>query len=334
MILVTGGLGFIGSHIALSLMAQGQQVVIVDNLSNSDLKNLKRLEYISGMSIPFAKVDIRNTPALLNVIQQYSVRSVVHAAGFKSLEESIMKPLEYYNSNVSCIMSLLRAMQRSGIRNLMHLSSLAVYGKSDAHLTEDEPFNYEFNNPYVKSQQMIEQIIKDTFITDPEWNITILRIGNVAGAYENTILGEVVDPLPKNIIPLAMQVASGERDFLELRLDADTEDKTVERSFLHVLDVCTAVSFAIQWLYQQGHVLEIFNIAGALTSMHELVKTIANVTEKQIPILEARNFDSIELAQLGSDSQKAQDVLNWKPIRTIEQMIVDEWKYYQIQLSD
>lgn len=116
MILVTGGLGFIGSHIALSLMAQGQEVIIVDNLSNANLQTLERLEYISGMYVPFAKIDIRNTPALNKVFEQYSVDAVVHTASFKSLEESVLKPLEYYNDNVSCIMSLLRAMQRTGVR--------------------------------------------------------------------------------------------------------------------------------------------------------------------------------------------------------------------------
>ena len=126
MILVTGGLGFIGSHIALSLMAQGQEVVLVDNLANSTLQTLERLEYISGMYVPFVKLDVRNTPALNKVFEQYSIDAVIHTAGFKSIEESNLKPLEYYNDNVSCIMSLLRAMQRTGVRHFIHLSSLAV----------------------------------------------------------------------------------------------------------------------------------------------------------------------------------------------------------------
>lgn len=201
MILVTGGLGFIGSHIALSLMAQGQEVIIVDNLSNANLQTLERLEYISGMYVPFAKIDIRNTPALNKVFEQYSVDAVVHTASFKSLEESVLKPLEYYNDNVSCIMSLLRAMQRTGVRVLAHLSSLTVYGQSSLQLKEDLPFQYAYPNPYIKSQQMAEEIIQDTFKTDNEWKIALLRLGNIAGAFEHGVLGEMVPPLPKILYP-------------------------------------------------------------------------------------------------------------------------------------
>ena len=149
MILVTGGLGFIGSHIALSLLARGHEIVIVDNLANSTLQTLERLEYISGMYIPFAKLDVRNTPALNKVFEQYSIDAVIHTASFKSLEESVLKPLEYYNDNVSCIMSLLRAMQRMGVRQLINLSSVAVYGKSDSELSEETEFNYHYANPYI-----------------------------------------------------------------------------------------------------------------------------------------------------------------------------------------
>ena len=333
MILVTGGLGFIGSHIALSLMAQGQEVVIVDNLSNSDLSNLQRLEYISGMYIPFVKVDIRNTPALLTVFQQYSVQSVVHAAGFKSLEESVVKPLEYYNSNVSCIMSLLRAMQRTGVRSLVHLSSLAVYGKSSLDLKEQEVLNYSFNNPYVKSQQMIEDIIKDTYLTDPEWKISVLRLGNIAGAYEGTILGEVVAPLPKNIVPLAMQVASGQRDVIELRKDAETLDKTAERSFLHVLDVCGLVTSTLKWMFHQSNVYELFNVAGQVVSIQKLLNTISEVTGSPIPTIDSDNFVSEQISQIGTNSTKAKDILNWVAKKSIQQMIQDEWNFYQNQMN-
>ena len=204
MILVTGGLGFIGSHIALSLLAQGQQVIVVDNLANASLQTLERLEFISGMYVPFVKIDIRNTPALNKVFEQNSIDAVVHTASFKSLEESVLKPLEYYNDNVSCIMSLLRAMQRTGVRNLVHLSSLAVYGQSSPDLTEETPFNFSYPNPYIKSQQMVEEIIRDTARTDNEWKIAILRLCNISGAFEHGVLGEVVPPLPKNIVPLAM----------------------------------------------------------------------------------------------------------------------------------
>jgi UDP-glucose 4-epimerase len=270
MILVTGGLGFIGSHITLSLMAQGQEVIIVDNLSNSHVQVLQRLEYITGRYMPFVKIDIRNTPALNKVFEQYSIDAVVHTAGFKSLPESVMKPLEYYNDNVSCIMSLMRAMQRTGVRTLVHLSSLAVYGQSSLNLNEQLPLNFNFPNPYVKSQQMVEEIIRDTFKTDDEWRIAILRLSNVAGGFEHGVLGEFVVPLPKSIVPIAMQVAAGQRDVLELQQHATTADGTVQRSFLHVLDACEAIIESLKWLFNQQNSCEAFDIAGQVLSIQEL----------------------------------------------------------------
>ena len=329
MILVTGGLGFIGSHIALSLMAQGQEVIIVDNLSNANLQTLERLEYISGMYVPFAKIDIRNTPALNKVFEQYSVDAVVHTASFKSLEESVLKPLEYYNDNVSCIMSLLRAMQRTGVRVLAHLSSLTVYGQSSLQLKEDLPFQYAYPNPYIKSQQMAEEIIQDTFKTDNEWKIALLRLGNIAGAFEHGVLGEMVPPLPKNIVPLAMQVGARQREFIELRKQAKTEDQTVERSFLHVLDCCEAVSLTLQWLFQQQHVCEAFNIAGEAISIQQLLSEISAVTGTEIKTVDAEVYPYAELDQVAADISKAKDVLGWQPKRTIQQMLEDEWRFYQ-----
>lgn len=329
MILVTGGLGFIGSHIALSLMAQGQEVIIVDNLSNANLQTLERLEYISGMYVPFAKIDIRNTPALNKVFEQYSVDAVVHTASFKSLEESVLKPLEYYNDNVSCIMSMLRAMQRTGVRVLAHLSSLTVYGQSSLQLKEDLPFQYAYPNPYIKSQQMAEEIIQDTFKTDNEWKIALLRLGNIAGAFEHGVLGEMVPPLPKNIVPLAMQVGARQREFIELRKQAQTEDKTVERSFLHVLDCCEAVSLTLQWLFQQQHVCEAFNIAGEAISIQQLLNEISSVTGTEIKTVDADVYPYAELDQVAADISKAKEVLGWQPKRSIQQMLEDEWRFYQ-----
>lgn len=332
MILVTGGLGFIGSHIALSLMAQGQEVIIIDNLSNANLQTLERLEYISGMYVPFAKIDIRNTPALNKVFEQYSVDAVVHTASFKSLEESVLKPLEYYNDNVSCIMSLLRAMQRTGVRVLAHLSSLTVYGQSSLQLKEDLPFQYAYPNPYIKSQQMAEEIIQDTFKTDNEWKIALLRLGNIAGAFEHGVLGEMVPPLPKNIVPLAMQVGARQREFIELRKQAQTEDKTVERSFLHVLDCCEAVSLTLQWLFQQQHVCEAFNIAGEAISIQQLLNEISSVTGTEIKTVDADVYPYAELDQVAADISKAKEVLGWQPKRSIQQMLEDEWRFYQHSL--
>ena len=332
MILVTGGLGFIGSHVVLSLLAQGQEVVIVDNLANSNLQVLERLEYIAGMYVPFVKLDVRNTPALNKVFEQYSIDAVIHTAAFKSIEESRLKPLEYYNDNLSCIMSLMRSMQRTGVRNLVHLSSLAVYGQSSLGLNENTPFNFNNSNPYIKSQQMIEEIIRDTVKTDNEWNVAILRVGNVIGAFEQAVLGEFVQPLPKNIVPLALQVATMQRDYIELQQNAQTEDQTVERSFVHVLDVCDAIFASLYWFNHQQNVCESFDIGGYSLSIQQILTEIKQVTGQQIKTIEATySFD--ELDQIGSNSSKAQQLLGWKAKRSVEKMIQDQWQFYQSTLN-
>lgn len=328
MILVTGGLGFIGSHIALSLLAHGQEIVIVDNLANSTLQTLERLEYISGMYIPFAKLDVRNTPALNKVFEQYSIDTVIHTASFKSLEESALKPLEYYNDNVSSIMSLLRAMQRMGVRQLINLSSLAVYGQSNAELNEETEFNYKYSNPYVRSQQMVEDIIADTYRVDPEWRIVNLRLSNIVGAFEHGVLGEFVTQLPKNIVPLALQVAAMQRECIELQNQASTADGTVERSFLHVLDACDAILMTLNWLSSQNNCMESFNIAHSqLTSIQNLLYEIEKVTQAKVHVQPAV-FQHDEIAQLGAIIDKAEKILNWSPKRPLAQMIEDEWRFY------
>lgn len=333
MILVTGGLGFIGAHVVLSLLAQRQEVIIVDNLSNANMQTLERIEYISGMYIPFVKLDIRNTPALNKVFEQNFIEAVVHCAGFKSLEESVLKPLEYYNDNVSCIMSLLRAMQRTGIRKLVHLSSLAVYAKSSLELSEDEPFQYAYPNPYIKSQQMVEEIIRDTARTDDEWKIAILRLSNVGGAFEHGVLGEFVMPLPKNIIPLAFQVAALQRSSVELRQQANTTDKTVERGFLHVLDACDAIISSLRWLDTQQHSCEAFNIAGDVISIQKLIDLIAEVTGQAIEVTQALPYPYPELDQLGASCEKGQKTLGWQKRRDIQKLIEDGWRFYKHTLE-
>lgn len=328
MILVTGGLGFIGSHIALSLLARGHEIVIVDNLANSTLQTLERLEYISGMYIPFAKLDVRNTPALNKVFEQYSIDTVIHTASFKSLEESVLKPLEYYNDNVSSIMSLLRAMQRMGVRQLVNISSLAVYGKSDDQLIEDTEFNYTYSNPYIRSQQMVEDIIADTYKVDYDWKMVNLRLSNIVGAFEHGVLGEYVPQLPKNIVPLALQVAAMQRECIELQNQANTTDGTVERSFLHVLDACDAVLASLHWLSTQQGCLESFNIAhNDLTSISKLIEEISKVTKMEIRVQPAV-YQHEELSQLGANIDKAAKILNWTPKRSLTQMIEDEWRFY------
>lgn len=279
MILVTGGLGFIGSHIALSLLARGHEIVIVDNLANSTLQTLERLEYISGMYIPFAKLDVRNTPALNKVFEQYSIDTVIHTASFKSLEESVLKPLEYYNDNVSSIMSLLRAMQRMGVRQLVNISSLAVYGKSDDQLIEDTEFNYTYSNPYIRSQQMVEDIIADTYKVDHDWKMVNLRLSNIVGAFEHGVLGNTFRNCPKISYHSLCRLPRCKESALNSKIRQILLMVLLSEVFA-CIDACDAVLASLHWLSTQQGCLESFNIAhNDLTSISKLIEEISKVTK-------------------------------------------------------
>src|SRR5690606_35394793 len=193
----------------------------------------------------------------------------------------------------------------------------------------DLPFNYAYPNPYIKSQQMVEEIIRDTALTDNEWKIAILRLSNIAGAFEHGVLGETVPPLPKNIVPLAMQVAALQRESIELRRQANTEDKTVERSFLHVLDCCDAVIKSLQWLSTQNYACEAFNIAGELISIQKLLDKIGEVAQITIHTEDAMYYPHVELDQIGASAEKARQTFNWQPQRSLRQLLEDEWRFYQ-----
>ena len=220
-----------------------------------------------------------------------------------------------------------------GVRELINISSLAVYGQSNPSVVEETEFNYRYPNPYIRSQQMVEDIIVDTYKVDHEWKIINLRLSNIVGAFEHGVLGEYVTQLPKNIVPLALQVAAMQRDCIELQNQAQTEDGTVERSFLHVLDACDAVLIALNWLKTQTSCLEAFNIAHhQLTSIQNLIDEVARVTQTEIQVQPAV-YQNQELAQLGANIDKAKKILNWVPKRSLSQMIEDEWRFYRNTLT-
>lgn len=336
MILITGGLGYIGSHIALQLLSQGREVLLVDNLSNSQLQVLERLEYISQCYVPFIKIDIRNTPTLNKLFEQYSIETVIHCAGFKSMHEAKVKPLEYYNNNLNCTMSLMRSMQRAGVRHLIYLSSLMVYAQSSTQLDEKMAFNYQHNNPYIRSLQMIEDMMKDAYLSDPQWNIAVLRLSNVAGACEHGILGEMISNYPKNIVSIAMQVAGRQREQMELFNYGTTQaEGTLERNFVHILDASDAVCKALTWLYRQQQGFEIFNISGKESvCMHKIINEISRISQRPIPTVEVKvkSNDNTPL-QLGATNIKAQCTLQWRSQHSLNKMLEDQWRFYQNLLA-
>ena len=330
MILVTGGLGYIGSHMAAILLANGHEVILVDNLCNSKMEILERLEYMAGRYVTFIRLDVRNTPALQRTIEQYAVTAVVHCAGNKSIPDSINHPLDFYNNNLTCTTSLLRAMQRSSIKTLVFSSSLAVYGlDQNQPIIEDQPFNSL--NPYSRSLQMSEQVIKDVILADSDWRVAIMRYGNVAGAYPTGVLGEWPSNIPSNLFPYLAQVARKERDHLDIYGDQyDTADGTALRDYVHIMDVIEANMYALGWLFNQNQVLEEFNICtGQATSVKAAANSFSKVSEQHIEqqIVNARSGD---VGVLIGNPSKAKEILKWQAKRTVEDIATDAWRFYQL----
>lgn len=329
MILVTGGLGYIGSHMAAILLANGHDVILVDNLCNSKMEVLERLEYMAGRYVTFIRLDVRNTPALQRTIEQYAVTAIVHTASTKAIPDSINQPLDFYNNNVTCTTSILRAMQRTSVKTLLFCSSLAVYGADQAEpVTEDTAFSPA--SPYAKSLQMSEQIIRDVAQADTDWRIAIMRYGNVAGAYPTGVLGEWPGSLPSNLMPYLVQLARHERETLEIYGDQyKTPDGTGVRDYIHIMDAVEANMHALSWLFNQVQVLETFNICtGKGTSVKEVAEIFAEVTQQPVPqqVVDARTGD---VGSLVGNAEKAHTILNWQAKRSVEDMATDLWRFYQ-----
>lgn len=329
MILVTGGLGYIGSHMAAILLANGHDVILVDNLCNSKMEVLERLEYMAGRYVTFIRLDVRNTPALQRTIEQYAVTAIVHSASTKAIPDSISQPLDFYNNNVTCTTSILRAMQRTAVKTLLFCSSLAVYGADQtAPVTEETPFKPA--TPYAKSLQMSEQIVRDIAQADHDWRIAIMRYANVGGAYPTGVLGEWPGSLPSNLMPYLVQLARHERDVLEIYGDQyATPDGTGVRDYIHVMDVAEANMHALSWLFNQAQALESFNICtGKGTSVRQVAEIFAEVTQQAIPqhVVGARAGD---VGSLIGNPDKASKLLNWQAKRTVKDMATDLWHFYQ-----
>ena len=330
MILVTGGLGYLGSHIALDLMSKGHEVVLVDNLSHSSMETLERLEYITKLYIPFMRLDVRNTPALQKIFEQYQIEYVINTAGFKSLHEANIRPLDYYNNNLVIVMSLLRAMQRASVRRLVNISSSMVYGKNGADFKETDTFAKDIENPYVRSQQMVDQIFNDIYRVDDYWQISNLRVGNIIGAHPTSELGEWTPPLPNSVLPYLLQVAAGQRDIFEIHhTNLATEDGSVERAYLHVMDLVDAIYKIMSWSTQQQNYLKHINVNHSeLTSLKELIKVVEKVTENKI-LAEPYQIAETTFDQIKANTDELQSMIEWQPQYSLSDMVEHQWKFYQ-----
>jgi UDP-glucose 4-epimerase len=326
-ILVTGGAGFIGSHTLIELHKAGYEFVVVDNFVNSNPEALRRVGELIGAEVPFVEADIRDREALNKVFEQYSFDSCIHFAGLKAVGESVAKPLEYYENNMSGTFTLLDVMRQHGCKNIIFSSSATVYGDpAMIPITEECPKGH-CTNPYGQTKSMLEQVLMDVQKADPEWNVVLLRYFNPIGAHQSGRIGENPNGIPNNLMPYITQTAIGRREELGVfGNDYDTHDGTGVRDYIHVVDLATAHVAALQAIEKKAG-LAIYNIGtGHGYSVLDVVKAFEKANGVKVPysIKPRRPGD---IATCYCDPTKAEKELGWKAQYGIEDMCRDSWNW-------
>lgn len=325
-ILVTGGAGYIGSHTCIELIRAGYQVVVVDNLSNSSLESLKRVERLSDSNIPFHKIDVRDKASLTEVFKQYSIDGVIHFAGLKSVGESIEMPIEYYDSNVGGTFILAKVMREFNCKTFVFSSSATVYG-SPHTVPIKEDFPLSVTNPYGRSKLMIEEFLQDVFVADDSWHIALLRYFNPVGAHKSGLIGEDPCGIPNNLIPYISQVAAGKLDHLSVfGNDYDTPDGTGVRDYIHVVDLAKGHVKALQVLKDKPQVVVANLGTGNGYSVLDMIKAFEKFSGKTVPykIVDRRPGD---IAICYADSSYAEKKLDWKAEYGLDDMCKDAWHW-------
>lgn len=326
-ILVTGGAGFIGSHTCVELLNAGYEVVVVDNLSNSSEKSLQRVEKITGKKVTFYKADILDKEALDTIFDKEKIDAVIHFAGLKAVGESVQKPLEYYQNNISGTLILTDVMRNHGVKNIIFSSSATVYGNPQfIPITEECPKG-TCTNPYGWTKSMLEQILTDIQYADKEWNVILLRYFNPIGAHKSGLIGENPNGIPNNLMPYITQVAVGKLPQLGVfGNDYDTPDGTGVRDYIHVVDLAIGHVKALKKIEEKAG-LKIYNLGtGTGYSVLDIVKNFEEATGVKIPyvIKERRAGD---IATCYADATKAKEELGWVAERGIKEMCEDSWRW-------
>ena len=326
-VLVTGGAGYIGSHTVVELLERGEEIVIVDNFSNSKPEMLDKIKEITNKDFKFYEVDLLDKEGLEKVFAENpEIDSVIHFAGLKAVGESVEKPIEYYHNNITGTLILLDVMRKHNCKKIVFSSSATVYGNpKTVPIREDFPLST--TNPYGSTKLMIEQILNDVYISDNEWSVILLRYFNPIGAHESGIIGESPNGIPNNLMPYINQVACGKLDYLRVfGNDYDTIDGTGVRDYIHVVDLAQGHLKALDKAREFTGV-EAYNLGtGTGYSVLDLVKNFENINGIKVPykIVERRPGD---IPTCYADPSKAKKELNWEAKRGIEEMCRDAWKF-------
>ena len=325
-ILVTGGTGYIGSHTCVELLNRGEDIVVVDNLSNSKIEMCDKIKEITGKDFKFYKVDLLDRENLEKVFEENNISEVIHFAGFKAVGESCLKPVMYYHNNITGALILLETMNKFGCKKIVFSSSATVYGNpKTVPIKEDFPLST--TNPYGSTKLMIEHILNDVYKADNEWSIVILRYFNPIGAHESGKIGENPNGIPNNLMPYINYVAVGKLDHLNVfGNDYDTEDGTGVRDYIHVVDLAKGHLKAIDKAREVTGV-NIYNLGtGKGYSVLDIVNTFQDVNgiEIKYEIVERRPGD---IATCYADPTKAKEELGWTADKDLEQMCKDAWNF-------
>lgn len=326
-ILVTGGAGYIGSHTCLELLKAGYEVVVVDNLCNSSEEAVKRVEKISGKTVKFYQADILDREALEHIFESETIDSVIHFAGLKAVGESVAKPLEYYYNNISGTLVLCDVMRKHGVKNIVFSSSATVYGDpAFVPITEECPKG-TITNPYGQTKSMLEQILTDFHVADPEWNVVLLRYFNPIGAHESGMIGEDPKGIPNNLVPYIAQVAVGKLPCLGVfGNDYPTHDGTGVRDYIHVVDLAVGHVKALKKIDEKAGVC-IYNLGtGKGYSVLDVVKAYEKACGREIKY-EIKPRRPGDIATCYADATKAKEELGWVAERGIEEMCADSWRW-------
>ena len=325
-ILLTGGAGYIGSHTLVELLANGHSPVVVDNLNNSSEEALRRVEQITGSSIPFYNLTVQDEPALRAVFEQHSFDAIIHFAGHKAVGESVEQPLKYYTNNIDSTLVLMKVAQEFGVNKIIFSSSATVYGNStELPLKETSQTGIGITNPYGRTKYMLEEILRDIATANPALEVTLLRYFNPVGAHESGLIGEDPNGAPQNLLPFVSQVAVGKREkVFVFGDDYDTIDGTGVRDYIHVVDLARGHVAALEHSQPGTH---IYNLAtGRGTSVLELIHAFETACGKQIPyeIVERRPGD---VASSYADPTLAEQALGWTAQYTIDDICASSWKW-------
>lgn len=325
-ILVTGGMGYIGSHTVVELLGAGHEVVVIDNLANAKASVQQRVERIAGQPFEFLQVDVRDRAAMEAVFAAHAIDAVIHFAGLKAVGESVEQPLRYYDNNLTGSLVLFETMAKAGVKSLVFSSSATVYG-DPASVPIREHFPLSATNPYGRSKLMIEDILRDLHRAQPDWRIALLRYFNPVGAHQSGLIGEEPNGIPNNLVPYIAQVAAGQRPQLSVYgNDYPTPDGTGLRDYIHVVDLALGHLATLGKLATAPGIYTYNLGTGRGNSVLEMVRAFEAASGRPVPyqIVARRPGD---IAACYADAGLAERELGWKATRNIEQMCADSWRW-------